>query len=867
MGEVWKGRDTRLDREVAIKILPPGFAENEQFRARFDREAKTISSLNHPNICTLFDVGHEDKVHFLVMELIEGDTLADRLTNGPLPLDQVIRYGAQVAEALDRAHKQGVVHRDLKPGNVMITKTGAKLLDFGLARSSVEPPIQGLTEMPTQARPLTEEGTILGTFQYMAPEQLEGLEADARTDIFALGALLYEIATGQRAFKGESRTSLIAAIVSAHPPAISTVAPLTPPALEHVIRKCLEKDPEDRWQSAHDVASELRWISEAGSQAGVAAPLTSRRKSLARAGWAVAALFAATTAAALWWATTLAKPPLRETRPIRSAILPPPDTTFATGGRNVGSIALSPDGTRIVFGAADSKGKTTLYVRPLESMAAQPLAGTENGTYPFWSPDGRQIGFFASGKMLKIDAGGGAAFTICDAPEGRGASWSSRGVIALTPTTQAGLSRVAAAGGQAAPLTEIDPSTKETTHRYPWFLPDGNHFVYVAASHNLGVKDEVHGIYLSSLDDPKSRRRLVPARSNAQVSQSTLLFLRDQFLMAQRMDPKTFDLVGDPFPIGESLQYDGNYFAGPFSVSRNGVLAFRAGAVTRRSLVVVDDRGGTLKELGEPGLYDRARVSPEGRRVAVTLTDEGSGNEDIWVFDVERGSRTRISFGDVPDRNPVWSPDGTKIVWQSGASGNGDLYVRSSTGSGAEELLYSSPAIDDPEDWSRDGRFLVFNKIESNKPDIWVLDVESGEARPLVAGPAEEGWGYLSPDGRWMAYLSNESGPWQAFVVPFPNVEDGRWQIGQADWVLGWSDDGSAIYLLDDEYDMVVVPVETGESFETGAPTELFRIESNLTWARFGDGKRFVTAKSPAKAGNDPITLVVDWLPEMNVER
>jgi eukaryotic-like serine/threonine-protein kinase len=863
MGEVWKGRDTRLDREVAIKVLPPGFADNEQFRARFDREAKTISSLNHPNICTLFDVGHEEGVHFLVMELIDGESLADRLAKGPLPLDQLIRYGAQVAEALDRAHKQGVVHRDLKPGNVMITKAGAKLLDFGLARSAAEAPVRGLTEMPTQAKPLTQEGTILGTFQYMAPEQLEGLDADARTDIFALGALLYEMATGQRAFKGESRTSLIAAIVSAHPPPISTVAPLTPPVLEHVIRKCLEKDPEDRWQSAHDVASELRWISEAGSQVGVPAQVTSRRKSLARAGWLVAAVLALTTAAALWWASTLATPPLRETRPIRSAILPPYDTTFSTTGRDVGSIAVSPDGTRIVFAAGDSKSRTMLYVRPLESAAAQPLAGTEGGGYPFWSPDGTQIAFFASGKLLKIAASGGAAFTICEASDGRGGSWSSLGVIAFAPATQTGLSRVAAAGGQPAPLTEIDPSTKETTHRYPWFLPDGKSFVYFAGSHNLSAKDEVHGVYLSSLDHPKTRRRLASSRSNAQVSQDTLLFLRDQFLMAQRLDPNALELRGDPFPVAESVQFDANFFAGPFSVSQNGILAYRVGVASRRALLVVDERGEVLKELGPPAQYERANVSPDGRRVAVTLVDEGSGNEDIWVFDVERGTKTRISFGETPDRNPIWSPDGTRIAWQSGASGNGDIYVRSASGSGAEEVLHTSPALDDPEDWSPDGRFIAFNKIESNKTDIWILDVETGKAEALITGEFEEGWPHFSPDGRWLAYLSNEAGTWQAYVVRFPNVKDGRWQIpGGAEWILGWGSDGSTLYVIDGEYDVVRVTVSLGENFEAGETRKLFRTESNQTWDRFGDGKRFVIGRSPEKLADNPITLVVDWLPE-----
>ncbi|MCM2317460.1 MAG: serine/threonine-protein kinase, partial [Thermoanaerobaculia bacterium] len=427
MGEVWRAKDTRLERDVAIKILPGDFATNVQLKARFEREAKTISQMNHPNVCTLFDVGHDEGIDYLVMELIEGESLADRLLKGPLPIELVLRHGTEIASALDAAHKQGIVHRDLKPGNVMLTKAGAKLLDFGLAKSgplmSATSSVSQLADGPTVHKPLTEQGTILGTFQYMAPEQLVGQEADPRTDIFAFGAVLYEMATGQRAFVGKNKTSLVAAIVSGTPPPVSQVAPLTPPALDHVIKKCLEKDPDDRWQSIHDVADQLRWISEAGSRAGEPAPLLAKRKTKLRVAWALHAATALVAVAATLGVIYATKAPPRV---LRATLLPPDKLVFEPTN---GAMALSPDGKRLVFPARDSSGKTTLWVRSLDALTAQPLAGTDGGHSPFWSPDSRFIGFFSNGKLRKIDASGGPPQVLCDARNGRGGSWSRSGVI------------------------------------------------------------------------------------------------------------------------------------------------------------------------------------------------------------------------------------------------------------------------------------------------------------------------------------------------------------------------------------------------------------------------------------------------------
>src|SRR5581483_5056272 len=506
--------DTRLDRAVAVKILPHEFSKNAQLQIRFEREAKTISQLSHPNICTLHDVGNDNGIGYLVMELLEGESLADRLAKGPLPLPEVIRFGAQLAEALGKAHRAGIVHRDLKPGNVMLTKNGVKLLDFGLAKSLDSAFVSTSTmqiDGATEHKPLTQEGTILGTFQYMAPAQLEGAEADARSDIFALGAVLYEMATGQRAFQGKNRTSLIAAIVSAQPRSITETQPMTPPALEHVVSRCLEKDPDDRWQSAQDVAEELRWISEAGSQVSVAAPIAMRRKHREWLAWSVAAL-----AVALLIPLSIAayRSRTRTPSPVESAILPPDNSPFILGE---GPMQLSPDGRKLVF-IAEVNGQPMLWVRTLANPIAQVLTGTEDASYPFWSADSRQIAFFAGGKLRRIDASGGPAQTICEAQPARGGTWSKDDVI-LFSIVRDGIYRTVATGEKPVKITDVDTGGGEADHRWPWFLPDGKHFLYLARAED----PEESIVWLTTLGS-KSRTRVVQASGQPAYVNGYLLF-------------------------------------------------------------------------------------------------------------------------------------------------------------------------------------------------------------------------------------------------------------------------------------------------------------------------------------------------------
>jgi len=860
MGEVYRGRDTRLGRDVAIKILPPGFAANEEFRARFEREARTISSLNHPNICTLFDVGRQDGTHYLVMELIEGESLADRLQKGPLPLDQVLRYGAQIADALGRAHRQGIVHRDLKPGNVMLTKTGAKLLDFGLARSGPEAaPLQGLTQAETQARPLTQEGTILGTFQYMAPEQLEGIEADARTDIFAFGALLYEMTTGKRAFEGTTRTSLIAAIVSGTPRPMGELVPLTPPALEHVVRRCLAKDPEDRWQSAADVGNQLRWISEAGSRAGEAAPVLARRRTRLRAAWALHAATAAVAAIATLGIVTVLR---QEPGIFYTSVLPPKDTRFGGGS----APALAPDGRRLAFVAMAENGKLTLWVRALSAPTAQALPGTEGATHPFWSPDSRHVAFFAAGQLKRIDASGGPPQPICAAVQGRGGAWGPDGTILFTPNTGSPLQRVSAAGDTPTPETELDESRRETSHRYPEFLPDGKHYLYLveAAAETPGT-DQGFALFSGVLGS-KERKLVVATNAPARYSPTGhLLFLRAGTLVAQRFDPDTQTLAGDSVPVAESVLRSGKFDAS-FSLSRNGTLVFQTGSSDEATQLVSFDRsgreGGTV---GKPADYRSPRVSHDGTRVATTILDASTQKSDIWVLDVARGTSTRLTFDPESDHSPGWSLDDRKVYFTGMRAGKGDVFVKSSSGTGTDEPVFGGTEFDILGSLAPDGSSAWMYSNSGNQGwDILRVSLTDGKSSVFLSTPFVELNPAASPDGRWLAYSSNESGRMEVYVQSLLD-DGGKWQIStEGGSYSTWTRGGREIVFQSADNRFVAVDVRLAPTFLAGTPQPLFdpRIRTNAQgrmWDVSADGERFLVVRSLDAPEVEPLTLVQNW--------
>jgi serine/threonine protein kinase/WD40 repeat protein len=864
MGEVYRAKDTRLDRTVAVKVLPAHLSASAESRQRFEREAKTISKLSHPHICALYDVGNQDGVEFLVMEYLEGETLSERLLKGPLVFDQVQRYGVEIADALDKAHRQGIVHRDLKPGNVMITKSGVKLLDFGLAKA-IAPAGRtsgaSLTALPTQAgTDLTAEGTILGTFQYMAPEQLEGKEADARTDIFAFGAVLYEMATGRKAFSGKSQASLISSIMGTEPPPVSTVAPMTPPAFDRVVRTCLAKDPEDRWQTAHDVMLELKWVAEGGSAAGLPAPVVARRRSRERLAWIVAGVLAASTVGL----TILELRRPRSTTPvIRSSVLPPEKTSFSFVGGGAGPVAVSPDGRQLVFVASESGSKKQLWIRPLESLVAKPLPATVDATYPFWSPDSRFVGFFADGKLKRIEVAGGPALSICDAPDARGGSWSRDGTILFEPSFREPIHRVPANGGKSTPVTKLDASRNETTHRWPYFLPDGRRFLFFSGSHTAGAESELDAIFVGSLDEEKPKL-LVNARSNAAYAAGHLLFVRQKTLLAQPFDPKSLKLTGEAFPIAENVQDDPGFFNAVFSVSDQGTLAYQetGGTMGLSELVWVDRSGKKIDVLGDPADYFEPRISPDGRRVAVPVGDPG----DIWIYDLARRVRTRLTFAASDDFAPAWSPDGTRVAFSSGRSGSGDLYAKAASGTGADELLSTSKIFKVPNSWSPDGRYLAYIAFQGSpgsKADLWLLSLADGKASPLLQSEFDELAAVFSPDGRWLAYASNESGRFEIYVQPFPGP-GGKWQISTTGGHHPrWARGGKELFFVAPEGKIMSVEIRTGSLVEAGTPQALFatplKSAPGPPYDVTSDGQRILLNRPIGEETAPPITLVQNW--------
>jgi eukaryotic-like serine/threonine-protein kinase len=708
MGEVYRAKDTRLDRTVAIKILPAHLSSDPVRKQRFEREAKTISSLNHPNICVLYDVGQQDGIDYLVMECVEGETLAKRLEKGALPLEQVLKYGMQIADALDKAHRSGVVHRDLKPGNIMLTPTGAKLLDFGLAKPAV--PLSSAVTLTAATRnsPVTEQGTIVGTFQYMSPEQIEGKELDGRSDLFSLGAVLYEMVTGQRAFEGKSQLSVASAILEKEPMPISSVKPMTPPTLDHAIRRCLAKDREERWQTARDLELELKWIAEGGSQGGAPAPLVSQRKLGERLAWSVTALLAVSLApfAFLYFRE---KPPA-SSAPVRFSIPAPGNTTLGP------YLKLSPDGHKLAFVAGDR-----LWVHFLESGESRQL--TADGS-PFWSPDSRFIGYASQGKLKKIEATGGPSQTVADLPGARwaGGAWNQDGVIVFG--SPIGLFRVPASGGVPVQITAADPARQEVNHFDPSFRPDGRHFVYT----HYSTDKEKRGIYVGSVDakpELQSSKFLVASNwgpvyaPSADPSTGYLLFMREGTLMAQPFDNRRLELKGQATPVAEQVADDfgGGGGHGAFSASANDVLVYWRGSTTPdRQLTWYGRQGKVLGTAGEAGDYQGLVVSPDGTRVALSKSSGQASN--IWLLDLSRDTSTRFTFGSGTDSFPVWSPDGSRIIF---SSGNG-LYQKPTSGGKDAELLLKSSGLAFSESWSRDGRFLLYQVFGPRAGwDIWVL--------------------------------------------------------------------------------------------------------------------------------------------------
>ena len=887
MGEVYRALDTRLDRIVAIKVLPSHLSSDPELRQRLEREAKAISALQHPNICTLHDIGTQDGTNFLVMEYLEGQTLADRLKKGPLPVDQVLKTGAEVAEALAKAHQQGIIHRDLKPGNIMLTKAGAKLMDFGLAKPKLSIPSQAvgsftpstptmnLASLTSATSPLTQKGSIVGTFQYMAPEILQGTEADARSDLFSFGCVLYEMATGRHAFEGKSQLSVFTAILEKDPEPITASQPLAPPLLDRVVRACLAKDPADRIQSAHDVAMDLRWASESQAESTAAEPSkTSPLLSKSTAPWIAAILLTFIVIAAFagyQWAKST------ETTVSIHAEIPPPDkfSLDATGDAG-GMPVLSPQGDKIAFVAQSGETKL-LFVRSLSNDSAQGLDGTSGAAHPFWSPDGRYIGFFAGGQVMKIPAASGPATAVAVAPNSRGGSWSMNDTIVFAPSFEGPLAKVSAQGGAVAAATAIDPN-KHSTHRWPWFLPDGKHFIFFAGNH-FGGDPKENGVYFGSVDNTETHL-VVATDSAAQYASGYLLYHAAAALVAQPFNPESGTLSGTPVPVVNNLRDDVGVWRSIFAVSQNGFLIYQLGSTdAAKSHFVAFDRSGKALADYNPqeatitdvrallGVRD-VRLSPDNQRVAFA---NGTG---IWTFDFARKTRTRVTFGEQPVQEPAWSPDGKSLVFlaQVGSGGGGaEIRSKAADGSGTEQKALAELNNYHHPEWSRDGKYLTYLWGQGEKMvSLWIKPV-NGDAKPVVIvqppSPQSNIFNYrISPDSRWVAYQSDESGQPEIYMTSFPEGK-GKWRVSTNGGAYpAWGGSSKEIFYENLTADIFVCPLNAKETeLQVGTPQRLFHASSpgvGIPFDIFSDNKSLIVNHSEEEA-QAPLQLVTNWPAEL----
>ena len=853
MGEVYRALDTRLDRTVAIKVLASHLSSSPELKQRMDREARSISALNHPSICQLYDLGSQDGTDFLVMEFLQGETLAERLKKGALPLPEILKIGIAVAEALAVAHRQGIVHRDLKPANIMLTQAGAKLMDFGLAKplnapgsnagTSAAPPsftAAATFSGPSPLTPLTTAGTIIGTIQYMSPEQIEGKEADARSDIFAFGTVLYEMVTGKRPFVGKSQISLASSILEKDPDPISATHPATPPAFEHVLTTCLQKNPDDRYLAAHDIKIELQWIATGRSSVELAAvpedavpPAASQRRPV----WAGAVIAALLLGAVAGFFVHPSAPPAPS---IRTVIDPPPNTTLHLADDSAGPPVLSPDGSAMAFTAKGTDGKSTLWVRPMNSAEARALPDTDSAIFPFWSPDGHSVGFFAGSKLKTIDLNGDSVQSVCDVQIGRGGAWAPDGTIVFSPGPSLAIMRVSASGGSATPLTKIDPAL-HTSHRWPFFLPDGKHFVYLAMNHEPSKSDN-DAIYYASLDG-KENRLLFHSLSNAIYAGGFLLFARGDLLMAQAFDPAKGTMLGEPQNLAKGVINDVSTWHMAASAANDGLLVLGSGGSGDVQLLWLDRSGKPAGIVADKLTnLQGIRIAPQGDRVALQID---SGMNDIWVLDLARGVRTRLTFGPVANASPVWSPDGKWIAYLSKRGDHFDIYRKQSDGSSGEEVLVSSDTAVMPDSWAHDGKSLVYTKHYSNDhEEIWVVPTE-GERKSRMVVPRGS-HGDLSPDGRWLAYQSGESGLSEIYVVPFGGGQ-GKWQVSSNGGMAPhWSADGKELYYFETSASGTIfaVPVkDAGGALQFGVAQPLVTGWTSLNGPTYDvspDGKKIL---------------------------
>ena len=857
MGEVYRAHDEKLNRDVAIKVLPVTLSQDAGRLRRFEQEAQAAGALNHPNILAVYDVGTHDGAPYIVSELLEGEELREQLNDGSLPQRKALDYAQQIAQGLAAAHERGITHRDLKPENLFVTTDGrVKILDFGLAKLRPQRSESVSSEIDTRKQ-ITDPGTVMGTVGYMSPEQVRGHEADHRSDIFSFGSILYEMLSGQRAFRRDTMAETMTAILKEEPPELSeTNAKISLP-LEKIVGRCLEKKPERRFHSAHDLAFAIESLSGTSTSSGQTLTALTARSTRSRITrhlpWIVAGvLFIALLAALPFVISSLRRAPV-DTPVTRVSVLPQEKSRLYT-------VTVSPDGRRLAFIATDATGKRLLWVRPLDSLAAQPLAGTDDANHPFWSPDSRFIGFFAAGKLKKIEVTGGSPSTLCNAPNGRGGDWNRDDVIIFAPDNRTGLSRVSAAGGEPSPVTTLDSSRQESTHRFPRFLPDGRHFLYFARS----GQPENSAIYVSSLDQPQAKRIISTDTNVAYAPPGYLLFPREGTLMAQAFDVASLALTGAPFRVAEQVGYFRTNNEAYFSVSETGVLVYQSGGAGKTQLVWFDRSGKQPSAPGPPGEYSFPALSPDEKRVAIGRSDAQTGGFDIWLQDLARGIPSRFTFYPGSDVYPVWSPDGSRIVFGSSRDGAWSLYQKLSSGAGSEEAMLKSSDRIWPSDWSLDGRFILYTQTSPNTlGDLWLIPL-FGDRQPIpfLQTKFNERNGVFSPDGKWIAYQSDDSGSYQVWVQSFP--AGSKWQVSSEGGSLPrFRRDGKELFYLAANGKLMAVEVKANTSgLEFSAPKPLFETHQTDRYAVTANGQRFLFSKPVEESASAPITVILNWTAE-----
>ncbi|MGB8524799.1 MAG: protein kinase [Candidatus Acidiferrales bacterium] len=870
MGEVYRARDTRLDRTVAVKILTQGVADTPEVRQRFEREARAVSSLNHPHICALYDVGNQDGIEYLVMEYLEGETLAARIEKGPLPTADLLRYASQIADALDAAHRQGIVHRDLKPGNVMLTKSGAKLLDFGLAKGGEI--FQGdVDSSPTVSQPLTTKGTIVGTMQYMSPEQLEGKPVDVRSDIFSFGAMLYEMATGKKAFAAQSHASLIAAILKEEPRPMRDLQPMTPLLLEHIVQACLAKDPDERPQSAHDLKLEFDWIRQSSGisdvpKSGVEESSPQRNFAGVMLAGGLLALAAAAALVFLYWPKKPAAERLEFSIPLRE---------------EMSHMVLSADGRMLAFVSPDPvSGANKVSVQRVGSSAVSVLPGTEGASFPFWSPDDAYVGFFADGKLKKIAISGGAPQILGTATSGRGGSWGRRGVIVFSPQAAGWLWKVNADGSGLASLTEkIFDATKIVSHRWPVFLPDGEHLLFTAVTFTNTATDNFRGIYLGSLTG--EGKRVAPlALSNPGYANGYLFYLDDKkSLRATLLDAAKGTVASDSLVVADQVGFQPSIFWGAFSVAENGTIVYNPTLGAALSVFTWYGRSGKeLGTVGDIGVLSNPTLSPDNSRLAMDVADAKANNVNVWLSDLKIGTNSRFTFDASEDVGGVWSRDGSFIAYRSLQFNDTNVFVKQAQGLQPATSIFSAKenaqSTDDiaPNSWSLDNKELLCTlQPAAGGSQLVLLSTSSPKMTQFLTTTTSETNGQISPDGKWVAYASNESGDWEIYVTTFPTAA-GKWQVSRGGGTEPrWRGDGKEIFYIGAGSTFTAVPVSSEGTFAAGNPTQLFRSQlraqvsstDQFSYDVTKDGQRFLVNRYSKPAQVAPLHIILNATAEL----